>query len=114
MSVRGLLNKKVTIKRVTEVMSDTREVTNDWDEIETNVPCSITSRSADSSLQDYGVQVEFDFLAYFEPDVDLKPADEEGPRDQIVDADGTTYNVVFVRDITGRSLYKQALLRRIA
>lgn len=113
MSYRNLLNQLVTVRRSIETISDTREVTATWVDLATNVKCAFNSRAADSRYEDYGVSVEFDYIIFLDPSQDIKPDGEKGPRDQIVDSDGLTYEVVRVLDPTGRDDVKTALLRRI-
>lgn len=114
MSYRGLLNQRIKIERSTETISDSREVTATWSTVAENIHCAITSRSADSRYEDYGVETLFDFLAFLDPKTDIEPAGENGPRDRVTDEKGLVYEVVQVLDPTGRSRVKTALVRRIA
>ena len=115
MSYRGLLNQKIKIERSSESISDSREVTANWDTVVAeNVHCAITSRSADSRYEDYVMETLFDFLVFLDPKTDIEPAGENGPRDRVTDESGLVYEVVNVIDPTGRDRVKTALVRRIA
>lgn len=114
MSIRCLMDHTVTVQENTPVKSSTGHVKAGWANKTTGVCCTIQARASDSRYESYGIEVDFDYVGYFLPDVDLLPTNAEGPRDRVVDTDGNAFEVVWVRDITGRDLFREALLRRVA
>ncbi len=84
------------------------------------VPCVLHPRDAKKSAKSYGVDIEFDAMAYFKADADIRPGatatDGLGDRLTVTDENGTitSWLVISTRDPANARKLKVAFLKRSA
>ena len=116
MSLTTLLRHRATIMRNVPTTSATRKVDAVWSELAADVPCLIQEGgtgdgAAGGRLGAAGVYLEYDAIAFFLPDQDLRPRGANDLGDQVI-ANGTTWLCRLVVDEAGMGNHQVAFLKR--
>jgi len=102
MSLSGLLTQRATVQRWSRTVDDYGEITPNWANSSTDVPCLVQQRNGTIASTAAGREYDFSAVGFFKPGTDIKPqASDSGEGDRIV-VDSATYQVRGVGDEAGK------------
>ena len=85
MSLLGMLTHTCTVQRSTAKMSTRRATRRTWANHTTGVRFKLSPRGGEAGRQEFGQEVEYDFVGYFQAGTALRPTKKGEPIDRLVD-----------------------------
>ena len=112
MSLASLLTQRATIQRWSRTVDDYGEVSPNWANSSTDVPCLVQQKNGKIAETAAGREYEFSAVGFFKPGADIKPqASDNADGDRIV-VDSATYQVRGVGDECGKGKMLTVYLER--
>ncbi len=100
MSIHSFLNQQATIERATPTVDSAGDVSLNWNQIASGVPCRIEVLRVDTEIEDAGEATSTRARGYFPAGTDLRPAAGNAGADRVT-VDAVSYLVKGVTTMAG-------------